>query len=82
MSTCKEWLISWFENNANVDRETLEQNLDVNYLDAGYIDSFVFISLIGDIEDEFEIDFDNEQFIDRNFATINGLVEILDEMVE
>lgn len=82
MSTCKEWLISWFESNANVDRETLEQNLDVNYLDAGYIDSFVFISLIGDIEDEFEINFDNEQFIDRNFATINGLAEILDEMVE
>ena len=82
MSTCKEWLLDWFENNATVDRETLEQNTDVNYLDAGYIDSFVFISLIGDIEDEFGIGFDNEQFMDRSFATIDGLAEILEEMVE
>lgn len=82
MSTSKKWLLEWFESNATVDRETLEQNMDVNYLDAGYIDSFVFISLIGDIEDEFGIAFDNEQFMDRSFATINGLSEILDEMVE
>lgn len=82
MEDKKEWLINWFEEMATVDRETLEANLDVNYLDAGYIDSFVFISLIGDIEDEFGISFDNEQFMDRSFATINGLAKILDEMVE
>lgn len=82
MSKNTEWLINWFEENATVDRTTLEQNLDVNYLDAGYIDSFVFISLIGDIEDEFGISFDNEQFMNRNFATIHGLAEILDEMVK
>lgn len=73
--------MDWFESNATVDRATLEQNTDVNYLDAGYIDSFVFISLIGDIEGEFGISFDNEQFMDRGFATINGLAEILDKMV-
>lgn len=82
MSKSKEWLLGWFESNATVDRETLEQNMDVNYLDAGYIDSFVFISLIGDIEDEFGIAFDNEQFMERSFATINGLSNILDEMVK
>lgn len=82
MSTSKRWLLDWFESNATVDRETLEQNVNVNYLDAGYIDSFVFISLIGDIEDEFGISFVNEQFMNRSFATIEGLSEILDGMVE
>lgn len=82
METKREWLIEWFESNATVDRATLEKNLDVNYLDAGYIDSFVFISLIGDIEEKFGISFNNEQFMDRSFATINGLAEILDKMEE
>ena len=77
----KEWVIAWFEENSSVSREVLEANLDENYFNAGYIDSFVFISLIGDIEEEFEVEFDNDQFTDRSFATINGLVGILDGMV-
>lgn len=78
----REWVLDWFEQNSSVDRETLEANGDKNYFEAGYIDSFVFISLMADIEEELGIEFDNEQFWDRSFATINGLIKILDEMVE
>lgn len=78
----REWVLTWFEENASVERAVLEANLDENYFNAGYIDSFVFISLIADIEDEFEVEFDNDQFADRSFATVNGLVDILDGMVE
>lgn len=77
----KEWILEWFEENATVDRTVLETNMDENYLTAGYIDSFVFISLIADIEEEFEVEFDNDQFTERSFATLNGLIEILDSMV-
>lgn len=78
----KEWILAWFEENSSVGRDVLEANLDENYFNAGYIDSFVFISLIDDIEEEFEVEFDNDQFTDRSFATINGLVAILDGMVK
>lgn len=74
----RDWVLNWFENNSTVDRTVLEANADANYFEAGYIDSFVFISLIADIEEELGIVFDNEQFWDRSFATINGLVNILD----
>lgn len=77
----REWILEWFEENGSVDRGTLEANMDENYLNAGYIDSFVFISLIADIEEEFEVEFDNDQFTERSFATLNGLIEILDSMV-
>ena len=77
----REWLLDWFEQNSSVSRDVLEENMDENYFNAGYIDSFVFISLIDEIEDEFEVEFDNDQFTDRSFATINGLIEILDSMV-
>ena len=78
----REWVLNWFEENSTVDRETLEANGDKNYFDAGYIDSFVFISLIGDMEEDLGVTFDNDQFTDRSFATINGLINILDEMVK
>lgn len=81
MERITNWLIEWFLENGTVAEDTLRGNLDANYLGSGFIDSFTFISLIGDIEDEFEIEFDNDQFLDRNFATINGLAEIIDELV-
>lgn len=77
----KEWILNWFEENSSVEREILEQQCDVNYFNAGFIDSFVFISLIGELEEVFNVEFDNEQFLDRDFATINGLAEIIDELV-
>ena len=81
MEEIREWLIDWFETNGMVSRETLLANMSSNYFNEGFIDSFTFISLIGDLEEEYDIEFDNEQFLDRDFATINGLAEIIVELV-
>ena len=72
------WIIDWFESNTNTTRNELENNIDSNYFEKGYIDSFDFISLIGDIEDEFGIQFSNDQFEDRTFSTISGLAKIIE----
>ncbi|MBQ8822351.1 MAG: acyl carrier protein [Lachnospiraceae bacterium] len=81
MENIREWIIDWFVENGTTEKEVLCENLNSNYFNAGFIDSFVFISLIGDIEEEYDIEFDNEQFLDRDFATINGLAEIIAELV-
>ena len=81
MENIKLWIINWFVENGTVTEEVLKDNLDSNYFNNGFLDSFTFISLIGDIEDEFELEFDNDQFLDRNFATINGLAEIVAGLV-
>ena len=80
-SDVKAWLLSWFESNTEVARTELEENVNSNYFDKEYIDSFEFISLIADIEDEFGISFDNDQFEDRSFSTINGLVKIIEGLL-
>lgn len=82
MENIKKWLVEWFVENGDVTEDILLENLEANYFNAGFLDSFTFISLIGDIEDEYEIEFDNEQFLDRDFATINGLAAIIAELVE
>lgn len=72
------WVIQWFVKHANVSEEEIRNHMDVNYFNKEYIDSFEFIELIGDIED-LGIELDNEQFEDRKFATIRGLIEILNQ---
>lgn len=77
-SRVQEWLINWFAQNAKADREELYKNISENYFQLGYIDSFEFITLIGDIEDEFNIEFENDQFEDRSFSTIKGMTTIIE----
>ncbi len=81
MEEVRDWVKKWFIENGNVESSLLEEKQEENYLDAGFIDSFTFIGLIADIEEHFGISFENDQFEDRKFATLNGLIEIIFGMV-
>ncbi len=59
-----------------------ELELDVNYFDEGYIDSLAVIELIAFLENEFNIQLSQDDFIDRRFSTINGLVQIVKEKLD
>lgn len=72
-----EWIVSWLADHAGILKDDVEKHLGENYFDLGYIDSFGFIELLDSIESEYGIQFDNEQFEDRKFATISGLAEII-----
>ena len=45
------------------------------------IDSFKFISFITEIENFFKIKFSNDEFQNRDFASIEGLSKILSEKI-
>lgn len=72
------WLVGWFESNSMIEASEIRKKISFSYFEEGFIDSFVFIRLISDIEEKYHIEFDNEQFEDRNFATIEGLAEIIE----
>lgn len=73
-----DWVVNWFQENAGVDSAELQQHMDDNYFELGYIDSFAFIMLMGAVEEELGIVFDNDSFQDRSFSTINGFVHALE----
>lgn len=75
----KSWIVKWFSDNTNLTENEIIANLDENYLTKCWIDSLKFISFISDIENEFKIIFSNDEFQNRKFATINGLVQIIEE---
>ena len=73
----EQWVIDWFTENVDVEKDELINNIESNYFHEGWIDSFKFMSFIEDIEEEFDIAFDNEEFQNRNFAVLKGLIEII-----
>lgn len=78
----KEWLIDWFCNHSSLSATDLEAASKEDYLKKGIIDSFSFVMLISDIDDEFDIAFTNEDFLDSRFPSIDGLTEMIQERKE
>jgi aminopeptidase-like protein/aminoglycoside N3'-acetyltransferase len=75
MNDYQEWLVNWFRQ-----RNTkLELAAKTNFFDAGAIDSFGVVELIVGLEEAFAVKFTEEEFQDPRFASIQGLVELLEE---
>lgn len=74
----RKWIIDWMADNSGVSSEVISQDSEANFFEKEYIDSFAFIMLISQIEETFGVTFDNEQFEDRAFSTINGLAECIE----
>ena len=51
-------------------------------MEAGMIDSFSFVMLISDIDDEYGVAFTNEDFLNPDFMNIDGLAKMIDERKE
>jgi acyl carrier protein len=71
----KNWIEHWIKN-----RSKVKSNSIVDYIfDNDGIDSFSIIELILDIEKNFSIKLNDEDFINKKFNKINGLSEIIFE---
>ena len=75
------WIVQWFLKNSNLSENEIDESPEENYLIKGWIDSLKFISFISDIENEFKISFSNNEFQNRKFATINGIVKIIEDKI-
>lgn len=79
MNDYLEWVIDWFSKNTDTKKEDILNHLEDNFFSLEYIDSFGFIMLMGAVEDEFDISFDNDRFQDRTFSTIKGFATAIEE---
>ena len=61
--------------------DSIPENVDnLNYFDAGLVNSLGIIDLIEKIESTFLISLNESHFQQRRFATISGLAEIIAEL--
>ena len=80
MNDVTKWIVAYLVKNCGADEVEVESNLDANYFQAGYIDSFRFINMISEIEEKFGIELDSDRFEDKSFSTVNGLSKIIEEI--
>lgn len=78
MNKIESWIVDWFDTNTDAEKNELIENMNENYFLKGWIDSFKFISFISDIEENFNINFSNNEFQNRTFATISGISKIVE----
>lgn len=74
----EEKIYDWFQKKG-VDANTIIENRNANYLEAGLLDSLGFLELITMCEDTFEISFTDDDFLNDAIFSIAGLINIVKE---
>lgn len=82
MNNIKDYLIQWFCKESGLEIEKVKNNMEESFFELGWIDSLQFINFICDIEQNFKIEFNNEDFQNRAFSTIDGLSKIVEEKIK
>ena len=71
----KNFILNYFMSKTN--KKQNELLCDVSYFDENYIDSLGIFELISMLEDEYNFEFDDDDFQNRDFAIIDGLSKII-----
>lgn len=77
MENIRTWIIAWFEQNSDISNADIDETK--NYVENGWIDSFQFLDLISTIEEEFGVDFSDDDFAREELLTIKGIIEIISD---
>lgn len=64
---------------------TFKEGYDIdnlNYIDEGYMDSLGLIQFIGELEDEFNIEFTDEEMGSIDFRIVGKLIKLIETKME
>lgn len=51
----------------------------INYVEEGYMDSLGLLRFIGELEDEFSIEFTDEELFSSSFRVVGELISMIEE---
>ena len=74
MSEIKDKVLQFFKEK-DIETESINDSDDILF--SGVIDSFQIVELIGFLEDEFNIEFQDEDINEENFRTIGNVIELV-----
>jgi len=75
----KTFILEFFAVKTNINTEDLA--CTTNYFEMNYIDSLGIFELISTLENEFQCEFNENDFQDNSFSTINGLTKIIENKI-
>ncbi len=53
----------------------------INYVEEGYMDSLGLLRFIGELEDEFSIEFNDDELFSSSFRVVGELISMIEEKV-
>ncbi len=53
----------------------------INYVEEGYMDSLGLLRFIGELEDEFSIEFTDDELFSSSFRVVGELISLIEEKV-
>lgn len=75
----KEFILNFLEERGIDTSENDFEN--VNFIESGYVDSFSIMSLMMEIEGQFQYKISPEQISNSKYQSVNGLVNLLKKEV-
>ncbi|MNJ68287.1 acyl carrier protein [compost metagenome] len=63
---------------------TIDQSIDLktlNYVEGGYVDSLGIIQFVCEIEDEFDINFSDEELASPSFQIVGELIKLIESKI-
>ena len=52
-------------------------NVDVNFIDEGYLDSFDLITIVSDLESTFDIKINGSLIVPESFSSLDSIVKLV-----
>lgn len=76
MDTVKEFVIDYIQREYTVPEEV--DILTLNYIESGYVDSMGLLQFIATLEDEFQIEFSDEELESQEIKIVGELIRMIE----
>lgn len=70
----KEFIFDYLQREYTIESDDI---MSLNFVETGYVDSIGLLSFIATIEDEFGIEFSDDELQDPNFRVVGPLIDIV-----
>ena len=78
MSEVKDFLLSYFKERFDDIGDNLA---GVDLIEDGYIDSMALYSFVAKLEDQFDIQFSDEELLSRDFRMLDTLAKLVEKKI-
>lgn len=79
MTDIKEFIIDYLQREYTIEVEDI---MSLNFVETGYVDSFGLLTFILSLEQEFGIEFTDDELQDPGFKVVGTLIETVARKVE
>lgn len=77
MQDVKEFVIDYIQREYTIDKNI--DIMELNYIESGYIDSMGLIQFIATIEDEFGIEFTDDDLENDDIKVVGKMIEMINK---